>query len=80
MTALAILRNQNGNSGTYEVKATLSYCGQVLEQKQSVQVPSYERVKVSLMTINAPLLEVGDYLLNVTLEQNGISWIRCFIR
>ncbi|MBU0470514.1 MAG: carbohydrate binding domain-containing protein, partial [Nanoarchaeota archaeon] len=70
--AKAVLRNQKGTTGTYTVKAELNYCGKILQQAQkTVSVSSYDRVDVPLMTIDPSGLEVGDYLLKVTMEQNN---------
>ncbi len=70
--AKAVLRNQKGTAGTYTVKAALNYCGKTLQQaQQTISVASYARADVPLMTINPSALEMGDYLLNITLEQNN---------
>ncbi len=70
--ASAIVHNHNAVSDSYDLKVSLTSCGSLIQQAaKSIQVNADERITVPLLTINPSTLEVGDYMLNATLEKNG---------
>ncbi|MEK6899991.1 MAG: carbohydrate binding domain-containing protein, partial [Nanoarchaeota archaeon] len=65
----AILHNRNALPGNYDIKTSLNYCGSSIQQAaKSIQINPDEHKTTDLLTVDPSALEVGDYMLNVTLE------------